>query len=155
MCDILLPIDFAGLRKQIEYIARISNSPDLPTWLQFTYDGVTSTAHLYGVPPRDVGTIDIDVIARNRNQSFDVRQLILTFTVIPQPEMEFVVEFKIDNMNARDFCNSKEVLRLADTFLKYLDWQRKDGSPVSPVYLRSASDVRESHFSMRPFEADG
>ncbi|ODM98257.1 Alpha-sarcoglycan [Orchesella cincta] len=39
-----------GSIKEIEYSARMSNSPDLPEWLKYTYDGYTSTGYIYGVP---------------------------------------------------------------------------------------------------------
>jgi hypothetical protein len=139
----------------VEYSARISEFPDLPPWLELSYDSVTSIGHLYGVPPSDTGNIHIHVIARNRNESYEVRLLVITFSVTPQLPQEFVVELKIDNMEAIEFCNEKEVFRLSNIFSHYLNWMKGDGSPLKPVYLTSPARLGQNHFPVRPFEAEG
>lgn len=139
----------------MEYSPRITNSPDLPPWLHFSYDGSSSIGHLYGVPPPEITNQDIDVVARNRNASYEVRLLTITFTILPQRKQEFVVEFKIDNMAAKDFCNSQEVMRLANILAKHFNWRRNDGRMVIPVYLASPTLIGESHFPIQGFEAEG
>ena len=140
---------------QIEYNARISQAPDLPKWLHYTYDGPTSTGYLYGVPPLNVGFMDLDVIAWNRQQSYEVRKLIISLDIVRKPKFDFIVELKIDNLNVKDLCNPRRMNRILNIFSNFLDWTHEDGSPVTPVYMASAVELGENPVPLRPNEAEG
>ena len=164
---------------QIEYNARIANYPDLPTWLQYTYDEFRSEGFLYGVPPATIDALNLHVIAWNREDEYSLRKLIISIDImpsqfwsppatpasgqisgpsVPPAEMgtyEFVVELKIDNLNVKDICKSKRMEKVIGVFTKYLNWHKLSGEPVRPVYLASAVELGENRVPLRPGESEG
>ncbi|CAL8111944.1 unnamed protein product [Orchesella dallaii] len=144
-----------GSIKEIEYSARMSNSPDLPEWLKYTYDGYTSTGYIYGVPPMRLVTLNLDVIGFNRYDNYDVKQLIISLEIMRREPMEYIMELKIDNMNIRDLCIPRRMNDLRNVLAENLGWKKKDGNRVVPVYMASAVDVGENRVPLRPNEAEG
>lgn len=133
----------------------MSNSPDLPEWLKYAYDSYSSTGYIYGVPPMRLVTLNLDVIAWNRYDNYDVRQLIVSLEIMRKEPMEYVMEMKIDNVNIRDLCLPKRQNDLISVLSDQLGWKMKNGNPAVPIYMASAVDIGENRVPLRPNEAEG
>lgn len=146
---------YLGSVKEIEYSARMSNSPDLPEWLKYTYDDYLSTGYIYGVPPLRVATLNLDVIGWNRYDNYDARRLIVSMEIMRKDPLEYIVEMKIDNVNIRDLCIPRRMNDLTNVLAEQLGWKQKNGNKVVPVYMASAVDIGENRVPLRPNEAEG
>ncbi|CAG7720218.1 unnamed protein product [Allacma fusca] len=144
-----------GSVNEIEYSARISQAPDLPEWLNYAYEGYNSVGYIYGVPPKQAVTVNLDIVGWNHYQNYDVRLLRISMDVIKKDPLEFIIELKIDNLNVKDMCNPRRMDMLLDVLKDQLGWTQIDGSKVVPAYLASAVAVGENRVPLRPNDAEG
>jgi len=146
---------FAGYMNQIEYTAHISNSPDLPSWLKYSYEGYNSVGYLFGVPPPHLISINLDVIGRNKNEGYDVRKLVIQLEILRTNPLDYILEMKIDNMNVKDLCIPRRMNDILSVLSDQLGWTKKDGTKVVPVFMASAVAVGQNRVPVKPTDAEG
>lgn len=148
-------LDFAN---QVEYSPKLANSPDLPSWLFYTYDGYNSVGYLYGVPPPHLSSVNLEVIGWNRGDNYDVRKLIISMEIVrKETALKHVVELKVDNFNIKDMASPRRMGELVNILKNQLSWgngeERED--TVVPVFMASAVALGENRVPVKPNEAEG
>lgn len=147
-----------GYSHQIQYFPRLDNSPDLPGWLRYTYDGYNSIGYIYGVPPSHLQSTNLAVIGWNKDKPENITQvkkLILSLDIVPKDPFKYVVEMKIDNLNVKDLATPRKRDELTNIFLQQLSWSRLDGSKVVPAFMASAVALGKNRVPIKPNEAEG
>ncbi|OXA59290.1 Epsilon-sarcoglycan [Folsomia candida] len=143
-----------GFVNQVAYIPKLVNSPDLPSWLRYTYDGYNSIGYIYGVPPVHLSSVNLDIIGWNRGDFYDVRKLIISLEIVPKESMKYVAEFKVDNLNIKDMANPRRMGELVDILSDQLSWGN-NGAKVVPIFMASAVALGENRVPVKPNEAEG
>ncbi|KAL0276965.1 UNVERIFIED_CONTAM: hypothetical protein PYX00_004412 [Menopon gallinae] len=137
---------------EFEYSASLVNAPDLPKWIEYSYSRRHRTGFLYGVPPKDQESLQIEVVGLNK-MSYETRRRVLHLNVLEKlhPATR-QIHLKIDNVNVDDFFDSYRMNRLLDIF-RFKLW-KESFADLYCTFLTSAVSLG-ARLPLRPSEGEG
>ncbi|XP_069699412.1 alpha-sarcoglycan isoform X3 [Periplaneta americana] len=141
-----------GTKDQFSYRPSLLNAPDLPPWIHYIYSNRHQTGFLYGVPPRQHGDLELEIVGLNR-KNYETRRRVVYMNIEEKPDpAKHEVQLKIDNLNVEDMFDSYRLNRLLDVFRCQL-W-RESEDDLYVTFLASAVHLGARH-PLRPNEGEG
>ncbi|KAJ4432976.1 hypothetical protein ANN_15233 [Periplaneta americana] len=139
-------------KDQFSYRPSLLNAPDLPPWIHYIYSNRHQTGFLYGVPPRQHGDLELEIVGLNR-KNYETRRRVVYMNIEEKPDpAKHEVQLKIDNLNVEDMFDSYRLNRLLDVFRCQL-W-RESEDDLYVTFLASAVHLGARH-PLRPNEGEG
>jgi len=131
------------------YSASIQNLPDLPKWIQITYNPRMKMGFLFGTPPGNSDSIKVDVVATNletfESATAEFHLSISLKSDIPRRQ----IKLKIHNLNIEDMMDPVKQSALLDIFQLIL-WKESSGD-LHLIELNSALSVGGRHPARREY----
>lgn len=132
--------------------ASLANKPDLPSWLSYIYSERHAAGFIFGVPPPNSPSFNVDLISTNKDTyETQVKTIHLNVTDKQDPA-KFEVHLKIDNLNVEDMFDSHRLQKLLNVFTSILWKSSKDNLYVT--FLASAVRLG-ARLPLRPQEGEG
>ncbi|XP_058798040.1 alpha-sarcoglycan [Phymastichus coffea] len=137
-------------RDEYIYESSLLDSPDLPSWIHYTYSKRTHRGYLYGVAPRDQKTFKVEIIAFNK-KTYETRDTVLEVVVSENENVsKYQIQLKVNNWDVEDmFDNGTEML--FDVFRKNI-W--KNATDLQLTFLAPAVELG-ARYPLKPGEKVG
>ncbi|KAJ9585970.1 hypothetical protein L9F63_020384, partial [Diploptera punctata] len=139
-----------GSIDQFSYRPSLLNAPDLPPWIHYIYSNRHQTGFLYGVPPPQHDSLELEIVGLNR-KNYETRRRVVHMNV-QEKEAKHEVQLKIDNLNVEDMFDSYRLNRLLDVFRHKL-W-REGVNDLYVTFLASAVHLG-ARLPLRPNDGEG
>ncbi|XP_011496906.1 PREDICTED: alpha-sarcoglycan [Ceratosolen solmsi marchali] len=125
-------------RNEYRYEANLLDSPDLPSWIHYTYSKRTYRGYLYGVAPKDQKNFKLQITALN-NKTYETREKILEVTVSDNDSIsKFQIQLKVNNWNVEDMFDHNRTDTLFEVLRKNV-W--KNATDLQLTFLAPAIEL--------------
>nr|CAG4638401.1 EOG090X04W0 [Cyclestheria hislopi] len=134
------------------YSASLEGLPDLPSWIQFTYNSHLKAGFLYGTPSETVDFVKLNILATNRD-TYEVSLKEVSVYVVPKLDpARRQVRMKIHNLNVEDLMESVKLETLLDIFRTILWPESSDDIHLTELYSALLTGARRP---ARPDDGEG
>ncbi|XP_056640234.1 epsilon-sarcoglycan isoform X1 [Diorhabda sublineata] len=111
---------YEGIKDQFVYQASLLDAPDLPSWINYIYSEQHRSGFLYGVPPKVIDNIPLEIVALNK-KTYETRVENLNIVISEKlNSAKYEVHLKIDNLNVEDMFDVVRMESLKNVFRKEL-----------------------------------
>uniref|UniRef100_A0A1B6CP38 Dystroglycan-type cadherin-like domain-containing protein n=1 Tax=Clastoptera arizonana TaxID=38151 RepID=A0A1B6CP38_9HEMI len=137
---------------QVQYTTSLVDSPDLPSWMYYSYSGENNTGFLYGVPPVHQKDFQVEVIGLNKKK-FEARRKVVNMKVIEKEDKaKYEVQMKIDKLNVQDLFKYLRYNYLLNIF-KHVLW-KESADDLYVTFIASAVALG-ARLPLNPDEGEG
>ncbi|XP_014216278.1 epsilon-sarcoglycan [Copidosoma floridanum] len=138
-------------RNEYRYEASLLGSPDLPSWIHYTYSKRTHRGYLYGVAPKDQKSFKLEIIALNK-KTYETRDKILEVIVLENDSVaKYQIQLKVNNLNVEDMFDRNRTEDLFDIFRKNI-W--RNATDLQLTFLAPAVELG-ARYPLKPGEQVG
>ncbi|XP_054258310.1 epsilon-sarcoglycan-like [Macrosteles quadrilineatus] len=137
---------------QFSYRPSLLNSPDLPSWMFYTFSEKHNQGFVYGAPPSQQKDLQIEVVGLNR-KNYEAKRRVIKMNVLEKDEPAlYEVRLKVDKLNVEDMLESERYNRLLDVFRRTLWPDSQDDLYIT--FLASAVHLG-ARLPLNPTDGEG